>query len=383
MTNMAVYAYRLTFTVVLLFGLCEAPSPAQTPPATSLPPEAVDRLLHDLASPRWAVREAASNALMDAGTAAYRPLRSSFMETSSYEVRRRIKQVAMEIYLAEHLGSPKAFLGISHLGPAAPDTGDERAAPWASGLLITDVIYGTGADRAGLRRGDLMMALNGRTGTKGYPAIEFTQWIASQKPGAVCLLNIIRGGEGVRLDDSVIPGFLPAAFSKARVRVVRHEDDPRVPYEAVGILLDDVGEMDWKMKKEDAKHVSKGDLLLALNDEPIPHEGSMEHFQHWCSGQLPKKASELPPAQGARNISAPPRASVHLLRGGQGQDLEVTLGRRPANLDFDRRGARGEEASPREQALASFSTWWQSTFDPQGLLSDSADEDPRWELEPR
>jgi hypothetical protein len=44
---------------------------------------------------------------------------------------------------------------------------------------------------------------------------------------------------------------------------------------------------------------------------------------------------------------------------------------------------RGPEPTEREQTLASFAAWWQETFDPQGVLADTAEEDPRWDLEPR
>lgn len=318
---------------------------------------------------------------MDAGTSAYRGLRSEFRETKSYEVRKRIRQVAREIYLAEHLGPPRAFLGISHGGVNTPDSGDLRVPPWASGLLLRDVFHGTGADRAGLLRGDLIMALNGRTGTKDYPAIEFTQWIASQRPGTVCVLNVIRGGQGVRLDSSVIAGFTPAAFPKARVRVVRHDDDPRVPYEAAGLLVEDDTTLDWKLKKEDQPHIAKGDLILALNDKPLPLEATIEHFGKWCRGKLPEAAPD--PAADPRTNAAPPKPGMHLLRGGKGFDMDVTLGRRPPHLDQSIRLPRGAEPSEREQALASFAAWWQETFDPQGLLADTAEEDPRWDLEPR
>jgi hypothetical protein len=354
-----------------------SPSPPPLPPPS---PETIDRLIRDLSSPRWTVREAACNALMDAGTAAYRSLRSEFRETKSYEVRKRIRQVAREIYMSEQLGPPRAFLGIAHGGINTPDSDDSRVPAWASGLFLREVFHGTGADRAGLLRGDLIMALNGRTGTKDFPALEFTQWIASQRPGTVCVLNVIRGGTGVRLDSSVIGGFTPAAFARARVKAVRHDDDPRVPYEAAGLLLEDDSVLDWKLKKEDQPHIAKGDLILALNEKPIPLEGAVEHFGRWCREELSVPA---PPDNDARANPAPPKPSVQLLRGGKGFDLDVTLGRRPAHLDQAARLPRGAEPTQREQALASFAAWWQETFDPQGLLADTAEEDPRWELEPR
>lgn len=358
-------------------------TPEKSTPAVALSPDALDRLVHDLRSPRWSVREAASNALMDAGTSAYRVLRSEFQVATSYEVRRRIKQIALDIYLGEHLGPPHAFLGIQHRGNVGPDSGDSRVPPWASGLLITEVFFGTGASRSGLIRGDLIMALNGRTGTKDFPAIEFTHWIASQRPGVVCVLNVIRGGEGGRLDASVTPGFTPAAFAKARVRAVRHGDDPRVPYEAAGILLEDISDLEGEMRNNNAGFPETGDLLLALDDDPIPLEGALEHFQKWCRGELPAKESAPEPLQAGRAKPAQLRPSAHLLRGGKGLDLEVALGRRPWYLDPAFRQTRGTEPTALEQTLSSFSVWWQDTFDPQGLLSETAEEDPRWELEPR
>jgi hypothetical protein len=193
---------------------------------------------------------------------------------------------------------------------------------------------------------------------------------------------VVRGGDGVRLDVDVIPGFTPAAFANARVRVVRHDDDPRVPYLVAVLVLENDTTVDWKLKKKDAPHIEANDLILALNDELIPLEGTLEHFDRWRRGRLAVKAPDATTPQGPRDPAAPPKPSMHLLRGGRGLDMEVTLGRRPLYLDPAIRQQRGEPTQ-RDQVLGSFAAWWQETFDPKGLLSDTAEEDPRWELEPR
>jgi len=338
--------------------------------------------LRDLASPNWSVREEATNKLMEAGPGCYALLRQAFHSTRSHEVRRRIKRIALENYLTEHVGPPRAFLGISHRGQPVAESGDARIPGWATALYITSVFGGTAAEQAGLKSGDLVMALDGKSGTLTYPAIEFTEWIGTQTPGARCSLRVVRGGRGIKLVEGPTEGFAPQMFADVGAKFVRHEGDARVPHEGVGILLQDTLGVPAKLD------VMAGDLILALNDQPIPTEKAEEHFRSWLRGELPlppPPEKNLPPRVG---LARPPRgpqagASAQILRGGEGLNISVALGRWPRYLSGNpRRAAAVPGAVTAEQAQATFADWWVEAFDPTGEFGETVDDDARWRLEP-
>ena len=238
----------------------------------------VEQLIQDLGAVRWLVREDATTALIRRGPDCSGPVRQAFREGGRYEVRRRIRQIVKGIYLTEALGPGGAFLGISQ--PEKVTMSDDARIPVGrSALAFQDVVPETAADRAGLQRGDLIISLNGRRSSEEYPADQFLKWMANQTPGTTCRLGILRGGEGVRLDEGM-RGFAPLLVAGADLTFPRQQDDPRVPTGHASILVGQVS--------DDAADsgLREKDLILALDDRLIPAEHPRAFLAKWQRGEF-------------------------------------------------------------------------------------------------
>lgn len=363
---------------------------ASGPSKKTADPGTIAALIDDLGSPDARRRDEAGAALMEMGPDSYAYLREAFVGTRIYEMRRRIRQVVLELYLTEHLGPPRAFLGISHLGVSVTETGDARVPSWGTALSVTDVFKASSAQRAGMQSGDLVVALNGASGTHERQAIEFTRWIGEQTPGTLCRVTLLRGGKGIKLVEDGKSGFARNLLAEARAQEVTHEDDPRVWPGNGAVRLQSVRGVPIEVDVRD------GDMILALDDEPLPERGAAERFEAWRSGTwsgkgTPKKTRALQPGAIGRVVpGANPNdaagetmRSIHLIRGGEGIDLNVTLGRWPTYLGDQAQGApRAANQGERDRIIESFGSWWRETFDPEGTFSERADLDPAWDLRP-
>jgi C-terminal processing protease CtpA/Prc len=177
-------------------GTLQAAPNTQTE-ATRVDSEAAERYARQLDDPRYEVRQSASDALIMIGPPAYSVLRRAFSEARTYEARHRIRQIVKRIFVEERTESRRAFLGIQHQpGGATPDP---RLPAGTVGVLIVDVISDTAAERAGLRRGDLIVRLNGEN-ISSDPQMPIAAWIGTQSPGTECELEILRGTEMIRLN---------------------------------------------------------------------------------------------------------------------------------------------------------------------------------------
>lgn len=361
--------------------------PSTTAAATTKPvPAMVANLINDLSSPDSHVRELATVTLMEMGPECYGPLRDAFRSTRLYDVRRRIRQVVLELYLTEHLGPPRAFLGISHRGTTVLEASESRVPPWATALYVTDVFKSSSAQRAGLQSGDLVLALNGKPGTLEYQALEFTRWIGDQAPGTRCEVFVLRGGKGHRLTSDGRGVFTPAALAPAKFEAVTHVKDARVPPGVGGILLTSVRGVPVELNVQD------GDVILALDEDVIPADGTEQRYRDWIEGKwkgrgINRLAQIRQPIQlGRAQQQIPPDQMVQtaqILRGGEGIDLTVALGRWPTYLSDQAQGApRAANAGQREHIIETFGSWWRETFDPDGIFAERADLDREWRLEP-
>lgn len=341
----------------------------------------VDERISDLGSPDWRAREFATHFLMNQGPELYAPLKEELTRTRRYEVRRRIKQIVREIYKADLLGPSPAFLGIQHLGRAATREEDARVSADSTAILIMQVFPLTGAERAGLRRNDLWMALNGKRAVGSYSALEFTSWIASQKPGTPCRLGILRGGSGQILNPEEVRGFEQRWLSKVETRVILAADDPRIPEASAGLLVTNprgtAGRVDLK----------RGDVLVALDGVPFPKAGAREMFARWLHGQPVGRVDDKQGQAGRRrrgrvaNKQGGARPSAQILRGGKWLEITAILGRRPSFLANARAGGRGNIRAEAD-AEASFESWWRDWVAPLGLQRDVMDANSDWRLDP-
>jgi serine protease Do len=98
--------------------------------------------------------------------------------------------------LVEHGSVQRGRLGVS-VQSLNQELADSFGLPRPAGALISQVLEGTAAAKAGIKSGDVVTAVNGR-------AIEdsamLSRLIADQKPGRSITLDIMRGGKAEKID---------------------------------------------------------------------------------------------------------------------------------------------------------------------------------------
>ena len=354
--------------VIFGLGLCRAafadePASVKGGSSPASQEATLSQLIEDLGSPVWRTRETATLSLMQRGPKIYDTMRAAYRQASQHEVRRRIKRVVAEVYVSQLLGPAPAFLGISHTPSDLTWQTDARVPAGGSALQINDVFPWTAADRAGVRRGDLVVSLNGKRATVDHPAGRFPAWIKAQRVGTLCRLGVLRGGSGRVLRRGSPRGFDPRGFSKLKMRVLYHADDPRIADGFAGFMIEKIGRADSRLR------LKKGDLLVALDGQAISADGAVEAFSKWTQGERHGQppAQEGPPQVLPGNAKNPPSGenvpSAQVLREVRWLELSATLGRRPTFLPGGRASPRGTQNSVLDDADAAFEAWWRAEFE--------------------
>lgn len=224
-------ALRVAGTLVLglaaSWGQVVAPeepsNPAPEPPAAAVPEEQateeappiappregdLTKLVAGLAADSFAVREKAHSALNQYAKhhpeAIQEPLLDTYLSTEDAEVRYRLEAVLFESVKAEFRDRPRGFLGIKMTASLVQDAGKMRGS-----IQIEDVIPDTGAARAGLMRGDNIVAVDDVTfETLNAPARrsisnantqKFKQYIESKQEGDQVKVKVRRQQQDLTL----------------------------------------------------------------------------------------------------------------------------------------------------------------------------------------
>jgi hypothetical protein len=164
-------------------------------PADPVKSAEIDRLAALLGSPRFAEREEASTGLWEIGVPAFFRLREAYHSTHDFEVKARIEALVRDVYLDTQVSF--GFLGIqqdTRMVPG-PDV-DPRIPPGHVGIILRDVFPDTGAARAGLQKGDIVLAVDGQrfSGDAMRAVDEFGAKIRERGPRGRLKLRILRGG---------------------------------------------------------------------------------------------------------------------------------------------------------------------------------------------
>lgn len=347
------------------------------PPANRPIPE----LVAQLNDPRWCLREAASEELMEYGPAAYEPLKTAFAGGVSYEVRRRIKEVVREIYLSKNGAPSLAFLGIRM------DTSPEgRVAPEAQhSVRVQTAVECSAAETAGIRPDDIIAAINGKMlSPDNYPK-SLAGWIQDQRPGTEGVLGVLRGAKLVVVKPADV-GALDRLTS-IKTDVVDHAADGRVLPEAAALKIKSQIEI-----APDAK-LEVDDLIVGIDPGPEGESFAPKgrrSLDLWIAMQREPAKPRTEPgrviiAGGRGGRVAAPTACLYVVRGGQWLDLPFRLRRPPERALQDIAAAsNAQRIADRLKAEAAFELWWQETFDPAGLVAENKPaSDPSWRLTPR
>jgi membrane-associated protease RseP (regulator of RpoE activity) len=161
------------------------------------PPTAakIETLIAALGSPVFQERENATEELRTIGAPAFRNLRETYHGTEDFEVRSRIEAIVREAYVNHHLYDHFGFLGITQNFDTLSSDQDRRIPQGHVGIKIGNVLPGTGAARAGLQAGDVIVALDGEPlNGSGQRATQlFGSEIRKRGPGTIIVLSILRG----------------------------------------------------------------------------------------------------------------------------------------------------------------------------------------------
>lgn len=171
------------------------PAAEPTPLSDALVSELCSKLFRRLADDDWRVRETAGEQLRALGKAALRPIAGEFRRTRDPEVRSRISEIGRELYWRNYAG----FLGISMQAARFDSDG---------GVLVSEVLEGTAAKKAGLLRDDVIVEFNGKD-MRGIRMPEdltvFSRAVQSRGAGVPTRIVIVRDGERKTLTASLGP----------------------------------------------------------------------------------------------------------------------------------------------------------------------------------
>ncbi len=179
----------------------------------------IDALIARLGSPHYKEREAATLRLLEIGMAAFAQLSVAYQETDELEVRLRIERIVHEAYLNHHVYDRNGFLGISQSPVPIEHDNDNRIQENHVGIEVQRVIENTAAQRAQLRQGDVIIALDKEpVAAAGSQVITaFGESIRLRGPGARVILTLLR--EGRQLDVEVSLGTRPKEYYNTGQRV--------------------------------------------------------------------------------------------------------------------------------------------------------------------
>jgi serine protease Do len=117
-------------------------------------------------------------------------------------------------------GAPpeRGYLGIG-IAPISEDTADALGLEKRKGEFVDRVVPGEGADKAGLKQGDIVLKVNGRDVT---PDSSLSFIVANIKPGTKIPLDILREGKPMKLTATV--GTRPSEEKLAQSNFDPNED---------------------------------------------------------------------------------------------------------------------------------------------------------------
>ncbi len=194
-------------------------------PADQAMADRIDDLIALIGSPDYRERTAATQDLISIGQPAFAQLQEANRRTDDLEVVLQIERIVHTAFLNESVFSQHGFLGISLWAyPRPRREGPPVSLPEGTAAIeLAKVIGNTGAERAGLREKDVIIAVDGSPleGSGQELVNNFSQGISGRRPGDKMILTVVRP-DGQQ-DIEVILGRVPPELARSgSVRAV-HE----------------------------------------------------------------------------------------------------------------------------------------------------------------
>lgn len=176
-----------------------------------------------------------------------------------------------------------AWLGV-FTQPLTDDLAEYWGLPARGGVVISTLVSGSPAEKAGLQRGDVVVEFNGAPvrARQDRDVLQFTRAVRDAGLGANVPLRVLRDGQPVEL--SILLAARPKSASEAQ----EHEDaifgmtvrelttDVRlrlnIPDSVKGVLVFRVRSGSWA----DLAEIPVGLLVLTVNDQPV---GDVETYK--------------------------------------------------------------------------------------------------------
>lgn len=158
--------------------------------------ERIDSLADHLDSPLFQEREAARQALIEIGAPAFARLRTEHAHAAALDVRLAIEEIVQVGYLNYHVYDRHGFLGVS-LSAYRPDArAKTRLPPGLRGVVVRRVVPDTGAERAGLVVGDVIISVDDKPLTSPPNRIVsvLAAGIRARRPGTPMMLKVVHAG---------------------------------------------------------------------------------------------------------------------------------------------------------------------------------------------
>jgi len=179
-------------------------------------------------------------------------------------------------FVYDHLvaGEPlvRAVLGI-YIRPLNPDLAESLGVKQTKGVVVSEVSKDSAAEKAGLKRYDVIVEFNGKPVTK---ANEFRNKIAMLKPGTKVKLGIIRDGVrrtitaelGERVANAKGPKSVSQTLEKTGFEVEDLTDDlaQQLGFEGqTGVVVSEV----QPGSQAERKGITTGMLIMEVNRKPV------------------------------------------------------------------------------------------------------------------
>ncbi|MCY4262563.1 MAG: DegQ family serine endoprotease [Candidatus Dadabacteria bacterium] len=179
----------------------------------------------------------------------------------------------------------RGWLGVM-IQPITQEIAESMGHEGTDGALISDISPGSPAEKAGLRRGDVVVKFDGET-IKEFTSL--SKLVAMKAPGTSAKITVVRDGKNK--DISVVLGKMPNEDSPA---VSRRDEDMKltditpdiaarfgVEHQA-GVLIADVsrGSLAWEAG------FRPGDVILEVDKKPV---ASLEDYNRITDGLNPGK----------------------------------------------------------------------------------------------
>lgn len=194
----------------------------------------IDAQIARLGSPAYRERDAATAALIDIGAPALPQLRRAYDDADELEVRMRLEEIVHAAYFDYHVFNRYGFLGVLMRSYSPGLVRNVKLPEGTVGLIAAQVIKDTGAQRAGMKQKDVIIALDGEPlQGSGQRILDlFSASIRARRPGALMQLKVVRGSKV--LDIQATLGRCPEKLArKGTVRGTSQEfrqTEKRFPY---------------------------------------------------------------------------------------------------------------------------------------------------------